>query len=92
MTPPLNLPPFFPPGGADPRRGEGTFCLFVAEIFKHVAARANFPPSSSARRPAETAIAARAPAAIAAGPETDATAPNLQVTTAAAVKVSVRVQ
>lgn len=36
-----------------------------------------------ARRPGETAIAARAPAAIAAGPETDATAPNPQVTTEA---------
>lgn len=33
----------------------------------------------SARHPEETAIAARAPAAIAAGPETDATVPNPQV-------------
>ncbi|XP_034738017.1 pre-mRNA-splicing factor 38A [Etheostoma cragini] len=36
-----------------------------------------------ARRPGETAIAARAPGAIAAAPETDATAPNPQVTTGA---------
>lgn len=35
--------------------------------------------SSSAHRRGGTAIAARAPAAIAAGPETDATAPNPQV-------------
>lgn len=33
----------------------------------------------AARRPGETAIAARAPAVIAAGPETGATAPNPQV-------------
>lgn len=36
-----------------------------------------------AHRPGENAIAARALAAIAAGPEKDATAPNLQVTTEA---------
>ncbi|XP_077964088.1 pre-mRNA-splicing factor 38A-like [Gasterosteus aculeatus] len=36
-----------------------------------------------ARHPEESATAARAPAATAAGPETDATAPNLQVTTEA---------
>lgn len=79
----------FAPGGADLRRGEGTFVFGwnpeMKSLFKCVQLTLTevFCYTSSAHHPGETAIAARAPAAIVAGPETGATAPNPQVTTGA---------
>ncbi len=74
-------------GGADLQRDEGMLDLgwkpsnevIITNIMCSCSSVSFFCCMCSALRPGETAIAARAPAAIAAGPETDATAPNHQV-------------
>lgn len=75
---------FCPPGGADLRRGEGTSALKTLklnhfEIVYGYVYSCIFCRLSSARHRGGIVIAARARAATAAAPETDATARNLQV-------------